>query len=224
MVSALLRDTLKMPLSVADLGVASPVRVVLQQPDFDMADVQQLVQSLHRQLQQGNLWDAAAASLAANGEIDVRQPTDGDDDDDCWWQTDQYRALELVDRYLDVPAVRARLDDADVRAMRVWMQQPSSRLLRRPLQNRQCAARSESLVAVLDQALKCSSPATVETLLWIRTPGNMAIGAQLPRLLEWSCRNGHFAVVERLLQDARVDPVALDNEALRWASQNGHLA
>jgi hypothetical protein len=36
--------------------------------------------------------------------------------------------------------------------------------------------------------------------------------------------NGHLAVVERLLQDKRVDPSADDNYAVRLAAQRGHLA
>jgi hypothetical protein len=36
--------------------------------------------------------------------------------------------------------------------------------------------------------------------------------------------NGHLAVVERLLQDPRVDPSALDNGAIQMASYGGHLA
>jgi hypothetical protein len=39
-----------------------------------------------------------------------------------------------------------------------------------------------------------------------------------------AAENGHLAVVERLLQDKRVDPSADDNYAVRWAAQNGHLA
>ena len=35
--------------------------------------------------------------------------------------------------------------------------------------------------------------------------------------------NGHLAVVERLLQDARVDPSANDNEAIQMASVKGNL-
>jgi hypothetical protein len=36
--------------------------------------------------------------------------------------------------------------------------------------------------------------------------------------------NGHLAVVDRLLQDERVDPAADDNNAIKSASRNGHLA
>ena len=42
--------------------------------------------------------------------------------------------------------------------------------------------------------------------------------------IRWASRNGHLAVVERLLKDPRVDPSTFSNEALRWASQNGHIA
>jgi hypothetical protein len=35
---------------------------------------------------------------------------------------------------------------------------------------------------------------------------------------------GHIAVVEKLLQDPRVDPCADDNYAIRQAFKNGHLA
>ena len=35
--------------------------------------------------------------------------------------------------------------------------------------------------------------------------------------------NGDLAIVEQLLQDARVDPSADDNFAVRWAARNGHL-
>jgi hypothetical protein len=36
--------------------------------------------------------------------------------------------------------------------------------------------------------------------------------------------DGHLTIVERLLQDKRVDPSADDNKAIRWASDNGYLA
>ena len=39
-----------------------------------------------------------------------------------------------------------------------------------------------------------------------------------------AAENGHLAVVERLLQDGRVDPSAYDNYAVRWAAENGHVA
>jgi hypothetical protein len=42
--------------------------------------------------------------------------------------------------------------------------------------------------------------------------------------LPWAAQNGHVAVVERLLQDTRVDPSADDNYAVREAAANGHLA
>jgi ankyrin repeat protein len=42
--------------------------------------------------------------------------------------------------------------------------------------------------------------------------------------LEWACRGGHLAVVERLLEDERVDPSACDNLAMLFASGQGHLA
>jgi surface antigen len=46
-----------------------------------------------------------------------------------------------------------------------------------------------------------------------------------PDLIDDKSSNyGHFAVVERLLQDKRVDPSASDNFAIRLASTNGHLA
>ena len=35
--------------------------------------------------------------------------------------------------------------------------------------------------------------------------------------------HGHLAVVEKLLQDRRVDPSAGNNYAIRYASQNGHF-
>ena len=38
-----------------------------------------------------------------------------------------------------------------------------------------------------------------------------------------ACVNGYLPVVERLLEDSRVDPSAYDNHAIKWASQNGHL-
>ena len=34
--------------------------------------------------------------------------------------------------------------------------------------------------------------------------------------------NGHLAVVDRLLQDGRVDPSACDNDAIRLASARKH--
>jgi hypothetical protein len=37
-----------------------------------------------------------------------------------------------------------------------------------------------------------------------------------------ACKNGHTAVVKLLLADARVDPAARDNQAIRLVSQNGH--
>jgi hypothetical protein len=36
-------------------------------------------------------------------------------------------------------------------------------------------------------------------------------------------KSGHLEVVERLLQDERVDPSARDNQAVRWAAENGYL-
>jgi hypothetical protein len=42
--------------------------------------------------------------------------------------------------------------------------------------------------------------------------------------LPWAAQNGHVAVVERLLQDARVDPSTYGNHAVLLAAQNGHLA
>jgi hypothetical protein len=42
--------------------------------------------------------------------------------------------------------------------------------------------------------------------------------------VRWAARNGHLAIVERLLQDDRVDPSAEDNYAVRMAAENGHLA
>jgi hypothetical protein len=41
------------------------------------------------------------------------------------------------------------------------------------------------------------------------------------RMAVW---NGHFAVVERLLQDERVDPSASDNRAVQLAAWNSHIA
>jgi Ankyrin repeats (3 copies) len=35
--------------------------------------------------------------------------------------------------------------------------------------------------------------------------------------------NGYSEVVKILLMDERVDPSADDNEAIKWASANGHL-
>jgi hypothetical protein len=35
---------------------------------------------------------------------------------------------------------------------------------------------------------------------------------------------GHVAVVKRLLQDARVDPSAVNNYAVHWAAKRGHIA
>jgi hypothetical protein len=39
-----------------------------------------------------------------------------------------------------------------------------------------------------------------------------------------AAKNGHLAVVERLLQDQRVDPSALDSHAVRQAACYGHFA
>jgi hypothetical protein len=36
-------------------------------------------------------------------------------------------------------------------------------------------------------------------------------------------KSGRLEVVERLLQDERVDPSARDNQAVRWAAENGYL-
>jgi surface antigen len=41
--------------------------------------------------------------------------------------------------------------------------------------------------------------------------------------LELAARYGHVAVVERLLQDVRVDPSASNNDAVQKAAQNGQL-
>ena len=38
-----------------------------------------------------------------------------------------------------------------------------------------------------------------------------------------ACEEGHIEVIERLLQDERVDPAADDNFAIRAASENGHV-
>jgi len=42
--------------------------------------------------------------------------------------------------------------------------------------------------------------------------------------LRWASCNGHLPVVERLLQDVRVNPAARDNLAIRLASASGHLS
>jgi hypothetical protein len=42
--------------------------------------------------------------------------------------------------------------------------------------------------------------------------------------LRWAARKGHLAVIERLLQDERVDPSADNNYAVRLAAENGQLA
>ena len=39
-----------------------------------------------------------------------------------------------------------------------------------------------------------------------------------------ACGSGHLAIVERLLQDSRVDPSDNDNWAIIFASENGHSA
>jgi ankyrin repeat protein len=44
------------------------------------------------------------------------------------------------------------------------------------------------------------------------------------RAIRLAAKNGHLAVVERLLQDPRVDPSAEDNIAVRYAALLGHLA
>ena len=41
---------------------------------------------------------------------------------------------------------------------------------------------------------------------------------------EWQSREGHLAVVDRLLQDPRVDPSDFNNDAVRLASEHGHHA
>lgn len=42
--------------------------------------------------------------------------------------------------------------------------------------------------------------------------------------IRWAARRGHLAVVDRLLQDERVDPSARDNNAIQLAAYNGHVA
>ena len=39
-----------------------------------------------------------------------------------------------------------------------------------------------------------------------------------------ACKRGDLLLVEQLLQDARVDPSASDNCAIRWAAEDGHSA
>jgi hypothetical protein len=46
----------------------------------------------------------------------------------------------------------------------------------------------------------------------------------IPSTLIEASKNGHLAIVERLLQDPRVDPSAQNNFAIAIASMNGHLA
>ena len=43
-------------------------------------------------------------------------------------------------------------------------------------------------------------------------------------MIRWASQNGYIAVVERLLQDRRVDPSAYNNEAIHLASKFGHVA
>jgi hypothetical protein len=40
----------------------------------------------------------------------------------------------------------------------------------------------------------------------------------------WAAHNGYNAIVERLLQDKRVDPSARDNQSILMAAHNGHIA
>jgi hypothetical protein len=42
--------------------------------------------------------------------------------------------------------------------------------------------------------------------------------------IQLAARNGHTAVVDRLLQDKRVDPSANGNYAVQFAAENDHLA
>ena len=44
------------------------------------------------------------------------------------------------------------------------------------------------------------------------------------RAIRFAARNGHVAVIERLLLVEGVDASAMNNFAMRWAAQNGHLA
>ena len=41
--------------------------------------------------------------------------------------------------------------------------------------------------------------------------------------IQWASYNGHLKVVDKLLNDSRVDPSAGGNLAIHWASMNGHL-
>jgi len=38
-----------------------------------------------------------------------------------------------------------------------------------------------------------------------------------------AAENGHLEMVNRLLEDSRVDPSAANNRAIQYASKNGHL-
>src|SRR3972149_4926138 len=42
-------------------------------------------------------------------------------------------------------------------------------------------------------------------------------------LMEWACKHGHIAVVRKLIDQEGADVGAFDNQALRLASENGHL-
>jgi hypothetical protein len=44
------------------------------------------------------------------------------------------------------------------------------------------------------------------------------------RPLFWACDKGHWAIVDRLLQDDRVDPTADNNKAFQVAASKGYLA
>jgi ankyrin repeat protein len=41
--------------------------------------------------------------------------------------------------------------------------------------------------------------------------------------IRWASDRGHIDIVNRLLEDLRVDPSADNNLAIRWASDRGHI-
>ena len=48
-------------------------------------------------------------------------------------------------------------------------------------------------------------------------------GGERNRAIKAASKNGHLGVVNRLLEDFRVDPSAGNNYAIQQASKNGHL-
>jgi heme oxygenase len=74
--------------------------------------------------------------------------------------------------------------------------------------------------------MRCDGLLRAATARWSNGCCKTSASIRRPKTItpfEWLA-NSHLGVVERLLQDKRVDPSADENYAVAWAAQNGHLA